>query len=152
MLPAKLFWLYHSDTSGFYEGALYAPMHEPSRLAQWIADHDRLVESFTFRYYELLMVLAVVGTCFAAIKWRPTWIVPLLSLPFLLTFFHIFFHAKDRFHIPLDGIIAIMAATAVVELVRFLERGRARYLGPLARGQARLEPPPARAVPGGSRR
>ena len=152
MLPAKLFWLYHSDTSGFYEGALYAPMHEPSRLAQWIADHDRLVESFTFRYYELLMVLAVVGTCFAAIKWRPTWIVPLLSLPFLLTFFHIFFHAKDRFHIPLDGIIAIMAATAVVELVRFLERGRARYLGPLARGQARLEPPPARAVSGGNRR
>ena len=61
MLPAKLFWLYHTDTSGFYEGALYPPMQGPSPLAAWIAAHERLVEASTFRYYELLMALAVIG-------------------------------------------------------------------------------------------
>ena len=150
MFPAKLFWLYHSDTSGFYEGALYAPMLEPSRVAQWIADHDRLVEPFTFRYYELIIVLAAVGTVFSLVKSR-TWLWPLLSLPVLLTFFHVFFHAKDRFHIPLDGIIAIMAATAVVEAARFIDGSRRRYLASLEQPQARIEPPPAHALTGGDR-
>jgi hypothetical protein len=36
-----------------------------------------------------------------------------LSLPLLLTFFHVFFHAKDRFHIPLDGVVAVFAAVAI---------------------------------------
>ncbi|MBV9893506.1 MAG: hypothetical protein JO020_04990, partial [Chloroflexi bacterium] len=47
------------------------------------------------------------------------WVWPLFSLPLLLTFFHVFFHAKDRFHIPLDGIIAIFAAVAIVEVARY---------------------------------
>src|SRR5947209_5411303 len=148
MLPAKLFWLYHSDTSGFYEGALYAPMHEPSRVAQWIADHDRLVESFTFRYYELLMVLAAAGAGVLVLASRPTWSVPLLSLPVLLTFFHVFFHAKDRFHIPLDGIIAIVAAPAIVEVVRALDRARRRYLTSAPGSHAHIEPPRSHATCG----
>ena len=142
MFPAKLFWLYHSDTSGFYEGALYAPMHAPSPVAQWIADHDRLVESLTFRYYELLMVLAAAGTPIVVVARRPTWLVPLLSLPILLTFFHVFFHAKDRFHIPLDGIIAIVAAAAIVHVVMLLDSSRRSYLSSLGRPQASVEPPP----------
>jgi hypothetical protein len=113
MLPAKLFWLYHTDTSGFYEGALYPPMQGDSPLAQWIAAHDRLVEAFTFRYYEVLMALAVVGAALLLVLVRPTWILPILALPFLLTFFHLFFHAKDRFHMPLVGIIALLAAVAI---------------------------------------
>jgi 4-amino-4-deoxy-L-arabinose transferase-like glycosyltransferase len=117
MLPTKLFWLYHSDTSGFYEGALYPPMEGPSRVASWIADHERLVESATFRYYELVMALGVLGVVLALVRRPNTWLWPLLSLPLLLTFFHLFFHAKDRFHIPLDGIIAVFAAVAIAELM-----------------------------------
>jgi hypothetical protein len=118
MLPTKLFWLYHSDTSGFYEGALYAPMQAPSPVASWIAAHDHLVEALTFRYYEVLMALAVIGAGLTILR-RPTgWIWPILALPLLLTFFHIFFHAKDRFHIPLDGIIALLAAVTIAEAAR----------------------------------
>src|SRR5207248_3985035 len=108
MLPTKLFWLYHSDTSGFYEGALYPPMEGPSPLADWIDKHDHLVEAATFRYYEALMALAVIGTVVLLVRRSPpAWIWPIIALPLLLTFFHLFFHAKDRFHIPLDGIIAL---------------------------------------------
>jgi 4-amino-4-deoxy-L-arabinose transferase-like glycosyltransferase len=122
MMPTKLFWLYHSDTSGFYEGALYPPMEGPSALAAWIAAHDRLVESSTFRYYAALMVLASAGALLLLARQRPLWMWPLLSLPALLTVFHLFFHAKDRFHIPLDGVIAVFAAVAVVEVARLVRR------------------------------
>jgi hypothetical protein len=122
MLPTKLFWLYHTDTSGFYEGALYPPMQGPSAVAAWIGGHDYLVESFTFRYYEVLMALGVLGAVVTIAQRRKAWIWPIIGLPFLLTFFHIFFHAKDRFHIPLDGIIALLAAVAIVEAAHQLER------------------------------
>jgi 4-amino-4-deoxy-L-arabinose transferase-like glycosyltransferase len=122
MLPTKLFWLYHTDTSGFYEGALYPPMEGPSPVASWIAEHERLVEALTFRYYELLMALGVAGVAIAAIRDRRAWVWSLLSLPLLLTFFHLFFHAKDRYHIPLDGIIAVFAAVAIAESARVAVR------------------------------
>jgi hypothetical protein len=115
MLPTKLFWLYHTDTSGFYEGALYPPMQGPSAVADWISGHDHLVEAFTFRYYEVLMALGVLGAVFTIVQRRQMWVWPIIGLPFLLTFFHIFFHAKDRFHIPLDGFIALLAAVALAE-------------------------------------
>lgn len=119
MLPAKLFWLYHTDTSGFYEGALYPPMEGPSWVASWIDNHERLVEAMTFRYYELVMAIALIGSllCLAHARTK-AWLWPLLSLPLLLTFFHLFFHAKDRFHIPLDGIVALFAAFAIAEALR----------------------------------
>jgi len=126
MLPTKLFWLYHTDTSGFYEGALYPPMENPSALATWIAEHERLVEALTFRYYEVLMALAVIGALVTLVQRSDVWIWPILCVPFLLTFFHLFFHAKDRFHIPLDGIIALLAAVALVEAARLAVRVRAR--------------------------
>jgi hypothetical protein len=123
MLPAKLFWLYHTDTSGFYEGALYPPMEAPSSVATWIDNHERLVEALTFRYYELVMAIAAIGSLLVLARARThKWVWPLLSLPFLLTFFHLFFHAKDRFHIPLDGIVAVFAALAIVEVARALVR------------------------------
>jgi 4-amino-4-deoxy-L-arabinose transferase-like glycosyltransferase len=126
MLPTKLFWLYHTDTSGFYEGALYPPMQGPSAVAAWIKDHERFVEAFTFRYYELLMGLAVVGAVLTMLHRRQVWIWPIIGLPFLLTFFHIFFHAKDRFHMPLVSVIALLAAVTLVEAVRLFVRARAR--------------------------
>jgi hypothetical protein len=127
ILPAKLFWLYHTDTSGFYEGALYPPMDGPSPVAHWIADHERIVEAFTFRYYEVLMALGVIGAALTLLFARPTtWLWPILSLPLLLTLFHVFFHAKDRFHMPLVGIIALLAATAIVELARLAARAATR--------------------------
>src|SRR5579859_7553931 len=81
MLPTKLFWLYHTDTSGFYEGALDPPMQGPSTVADWIARHDRLVEAVTFRYYEPLMALGVIGALLMFVLGRPTWIWPILALP-----------------------------------------------------------------------
>ena len=56
---------------------------------------------------------------------RTHWFWALVSLPLLLTFFHVFFHAKDRFHIPLDGVFALFAAVAIVEGTRLVraERG-----------------------------
>jgi 4-amino-4-deoxy-L-arabinose transferase-like glycosyltransferase len=116
MLPTKLFWLYHTDTSGFYEGVNDAPMDGPSPIADFIKAHSPVVEALTFRYYEALLLLAGVGIFISFARGRPKWLWPLISLPILLTFFHLFFHAKDRFHMPLDGIIAIFAGIALVEL------------------------------------
>jgi 4-amino-4-deoxy-L-arabinose transferase-like glycosyltransferase len=128
MLPAKLFWLYHTDTSGFYEGVLYPPMEGPSAVAAWIAANERVVEALTFRYYEVLMGLGVAGFVIAALRSRPnTWVWPLICLPLLLTLFHVFFHAKDRFHIPIDGAIAIFAAVAIVETAQLGVRWLAAY-------------------------
>jgi hypothetical protein len=142
MLPTKLFWLYHSDTSGFYEGALYPPMEGPSALANWIVEHDHLVEALTFRYYETLMALAVIGSVLTFVgRRRPGWIWPIIALPLLLTFFHVFFHAKDRFHIPLDGIIALLAAVAIVEAVRMARSWAASACHP-----ARAEVQPGRQL------
>jgi len=129
MLPTKLFWLYHTDTSGFYEGVYEAPMDGPSPLADFIRAHSERIESLTFRYYEALLLLAGAGIVISFVRGRPNWLWPLLSLPLLLTFFHLFFHAKDRFHMPLDGIIAIFAAVALVELwhlVRLVAMKRVR--------------------------
>ena len=62
------------------------------------------------------MALGVLGFVLAALRARTNpWVWALISLPLLLTFFHVFFHAKDRFHIPLDGVIAIFAAVAIVQ-------------------------------------
>jgi 4-amino-4-deoxy-L-arabinose transferase-like glycosyltransferase len=126
MIPTKLFWLYHSDTSGFYEGALYPPMEGTSAVASWIGNHEHLVEAFTFRYYELLMALALVGAVITAAVSRRAWIWPIIAVPLLLTFFHLFFHAKDRFHIPLVSCIALLAAVTVVEAHRLGHRWLAR--------------------------
>jgi 4-amino-4-deoxy-L-arabinose transferase-like glycosyltransferase len=116
LIPDKIFWLWHSDTSGFYEGALYPPMLGPSVVADWINSHARVVESFTFRWYEVFGVLALIGALLAVVGRRLD-LLPLLLLPVLLTGFHLFFHAKDRFHLPIDPFIGIMAAYALSRLV-----------------------------------
>ena len=121
MLPAKLFWLYHTDTSGLYEGVLEAPMQAPSPLADWFSAHRPLTESLTFRYYAGVMVVAVAGLFLALIRYRNPWTLAIISLPLMLTFFHIFFHAKDRFHITVDGVFAVLAAIAVVEAYRLVQ-------------------------------
>jgi hypothetical protein len=141
MLPTKLFWLYHTDTSGFYEGVDYAPLAGPSPLADWIRAHAERVESATFRYYELLMALAGAGIVVTVVRGRPSWLWALLTLPLLLSLFHLFFHAKDRFHIPLDGIIAIFAAIALVEAARAGVH-YARLLIQGRRGRLRAMPAP----------
>jgi 4-amino-4-deoxy-L-arabinose transferase-like glycosyltransferase len=130
MAPTKLFWLYHSDTSGLYEGVLYAPTEAPSAVVDWVRSHDHLVEALTFRYYEVVLALAVLGAVVTIVRRPPDWVWPLLALPFLLTLFHLFFHAKDRFHIPLDGVIAVLAAVTLV--------GAARRLACLLRAKARV--------------
>jgi 4-amino-4-deoxy-L-arabinose transferase-like glycosyltransferase len=123
MLPTKLFWLYHTDTSGLYEGAVYAPMESRSLVADSIKDHEHLVEAATFRYYEAVLSLAVLGVGAVLLRRRhQPWLWPMLALPFLLTLFHLFFHAKDRFHMPLDGIVAVFTAVAVTETARLARR------------------------------
>jgi 4-amino-4-deoxy-L-arabinose transferase-like glycosyltransferase len=117
LIPDKIFWLWHSDTSGFYEGALYPPMQAPSVVQSWIVDHERIVESFTFRWYELFGGVALVGVLLT-VAGRRVELWPLLLLPVLLTGFHLFFHAKDRFHLPIDPFIGIMAAYALICLAQ----------------------------------
>jgi hypothetical protein len=123
LIPDKLFWLYHTDTSGLYEGALYAPLLGVSPLIDWVSAHAALVESATFRYYEVLLVLAI-GASVGAIVARRTELFPVVALPIMLTFFHFFFHAKDRFHIPLEPMIAILAALALLKLLSLRRRLR----------------------------
>jgi hypothetical protein len=96
-------------------------------------------EALTFRYYEALMLLAGAGVIVSILRGRPSWVWPLVSLPMWLTFFHLLFHAKDRFHMPLDGIIAIFAAVALVELwqlVRTTARSRGFSTAPARRRAA----------------
>jgi hypothetical protein len=140
LIPDKIFWLWHSDTSGFYEGALYPPMQAPSPVHDWIAAHERLAESFTFRWYELFGAFALLGAL-VAVSTRRVDLWPLLLLPVLLTGFHLFFHAKDRFHLPIDPFIALLAAYGLSQLtsVRLvLKRGS----GSRIRREAHLSYPP----------
>jgi 4-amino-4-deoxy-L-arabinose transferase-like glycosyltransferase len=137
MLPTKLFWLWHTDTSGFYEGVFDAPMAGPSAVADWIRAHAERVESLTFRYYEALMVLAVLGVGITLLRRQARWVWPLVSMPLMLCLFHMFFHAKDRFHIPVDGVIALFAAIALVEAAS-LVRAAARGELPFSTARARL--------------
>jgi hypothetical protein len=85
-------------------------------------EHEHLVEALTFRYYAALLALAIIGALVGMLRQQNTWIWPILAVPLLLTFFHLFFHAKDRFHIPLDGVIALLSAIAVVEGARLARR------------------------------
>jgi hypothetical protein len=119
LIPDKIFWLWHSDTSGFYEGALYPPMLGSSAVQSWIVGHERLTESLTFRWYELFGGLAILGAALA-LATRRVELWPLLLLPLLLTSFHFFFHAKDRFHLPIDPFIGIMAAYGLVAAQKLL--------------------------------
>ena len=116
LIPDKLFWLYHTDTSGLYEGAIYPPLAGPSAVADWLRAHEHVAESATFRYYEVLLVLAIVSGL-VVLAQGPNALWPVVALPVLLTFFHFFFHAKDRFHIPLDPAIAILAAVSLTEAI-----------------------------------
>ncbi len=145
MAPTKIFWLFHTDTSGFYEGALDPPMLGPSPVHDWIAAHSHLTEAFTFRYYEVLMGLAVVGS--VCLLWRrQPWVVPILALPVLLIFFHLFFHAKDRFHIPIDPFVAVLAAVALVELGVWITR-RVRYWSVRSNLSTTLSDQPSEELP-----
>jgi 4-amino-4-deoxy-L-arabinose transferase-like glycosyltransferase len=130
LIPAKLFWLYHTDTSGLYEGALYAPLLGSSPLVAWMSAHERLVESATFRYYEALLVLAAIGAMFGLFIKRHVALVSIVAVPLLLTFFHLFFHAKDRFHVPLDPFIAILAALALVSAWAWASQRARRVVRP----------------------
>jgi len=125
LIPAKIFWLYHTDTSGLYEGALYAPMSDRTLLVTWILAHARIVEAATFRYYEILLVFAI-GACIGIVATRRTTLLPLVAVPLLLTFFHLFFHAKDRFHIPLEPFIAILAVIALAGARDLVAQARSR--------------------------
>ena len=62
MLPVKLFWLYHTDTSGLYEGVLQAPMiyslngercTSSSRLLVERPIHEAFIEKLTARVAQL---------------------------------------------------------------------------------------------------
>jgi 4-amino-4-deoxy-L-arabinose transferase-like glycosyltransferase len=119
LVPAKLFWLYHTDTSGLYEGVLAAPELAPSRLGELLRANGERLESLSFRYYALVGLLALVGLVVAPPGTRAT--VLLLILPaVLLTFFHLFFHAKDRFHLPILPFVAIVAAIGAVRLAELI--------------------------------
>jgi hypothetical protein len=91
----------------------------------WIVAHEHLVESFTFRWYELFGAVAILGAGLA-LATRRAQLWPLLLLPVLLTGFHLFFHAKDRFHLPIDPFIGIMAGYAIVSLADLVRLPRPR--------------------------
>jgi 4-amino-4-deoxy-L-arabinose transferase-like glycosyltransferase len=112
LAPKKVFWLYHTDTSGLYEAVLHAPQTAPSAFADWVMANRRAVESFTFRYYQAVLVLAALAAVLAAAPSRRR-LLPLLALPVLLAAFHMLFHAKDRFHVPLTPFLAVLAAVSV---------------------------------------
>jgi 4-amino-4-deoxy-L-arabinose transferase-like glycosyltransferase len=145
LIPDKIFWLWHSDTSGFYEGALYPQMQGPSAVHDWIVAHERLTESLTFRWYEVVGGLALLGAALA-LATRRVDVWPLLLLPVLLTGFHLFFHAKDRFHLPIDPFIGIVAAYALCHIARLVARQQ-RLLPAAAFGDhGALRPPGPRAL------
>lgn len=111
----KFMWLYHTDTSGLYEGVLNAPELSPSGVAAWFKRHQHLAESLTFRFYFVVMLLALAALLLAAPSTRPA-IWSLASLGVLLLGFHLFFHAKDRFHVPLAPAFALMAGVTTMWL------------------------------------
>lgn len=119
MAPAKIRWIYFTDTSSLYEAVLYAPESYPGWFAGWVKEHARLAESFTFRFYQVIMLMAVAAVVVARseVRWR---MLPFLALPFLVTSFHFMVHAKDRFHVPLEPIFALLAAIFMIELFQRL--------------------------------
>src|SRR5262249_32477260 len=123
--PVKVFWLYYTDTSGLYEAVLDAPETTPSPVAAWVKEHQHVTESLTYRYYAAVMLLASLGLFCAPAGTRHR-ALSLLALPCLLIGFHLFFHAKDRFHVPLAPFLAILAALTAVQLFDAITRLRVR--------------------------
>lgn len=112
LFPRKIWLLWGTDTSGIYEGIFYPTLSAPSDLADWMRAQQHLVESASFRFYVLIMALAVAGVLLAPREVRRyAWC--LASLPLLLLAFHFPFHALDRFHVPLAPFLAMLAALGV---------------------------------------
>lgn len=111
-LPLKVFWLYHTDTSGFYEGLLYAPMLRPSPVADWLKTHFLPLKLATQAYYGVALLCAIASVVLirAGERWQ---MLPFVALPVLLPLFHLFFHAKDRFHVPVLPFVALLAAVGI---------------------------------------
>lgn len=129
LAPSKLFWIYHTDTSGLYEAVLNTPMSRPSRLIDWLIRHRRTMESLTFRYYQAVMAVAVGSLAFAPVgKRRGAWL--LASVPLIWTAFHLLVHAKDRFHVPLSPFFALLAGMGMTVAWDAVARGTVAVSGP----------------------
>ena len=120
LIPAKLFWLYHTDTSGLYEGVLFAPELEPSQLGELLRAQGPRIESLSFRYYALVGLLGLIGMVAAPSGKRTMALLLILPL-LLLTIFHLFFHAKDRFHLPVLPFVALLAAIGISRLIQIAQ-------------------------------
>jgi 4-amino-4-deoxy-L-arabinose transferase-like glycosyltransferase len=117
MAPVKIREIYHTDTSGLYEGILNGTPAGGPGVAGWMVAHQRLVESLTYRFYFTVGLFAIVACVLTPPAGR-TSVYPLAALPILLVAFHLFFHAKDRFHVPLNPVFAVLAASLVIRLPR----------------------------------
>ncbi len=118
LIPNKVYYLYHTDTSGLYQAVVNVSA-SAGPVAGWMRDHQRLVESVTFRYYQTVLLLAA-GAILAAPRGTRQGVWPLLSLPVLLTGFHLAFHSMNRYHLPLAPALAILAAVTLTALFRLL--------------------------------
>jgi len=109
MLPTKLFWLYTRTRAAFMRArCIHRCKSESGRKTDRPAPGIGRVGHFP-----LLRSGHGAGDHRRAadlFRTRPEWIVPILAVPLLLTLFHLFFHAKDRFHMPLAAVMALLAA------------------------------------------
>lgn len=131
LAPNKVLRLYGTDTSGVYEAVLHAPMRRSASVAEWFKSHYVYAEALTFFYYIVLVSLAATALFIELRRGAGTL---LLVVPALLVFgFHLFFHVKDRFHLPVVPFIALLAG---VEVARLIDQFSPVFPRPTSHGSA----------------
>jgi 4-amino-4-deoxy-L-arabinose transferase-like glycosyltransferase len=131
LAPNKVLRLYGTDTSGLYEAVLHAPLQRSASVAAWFKSHYVYAQALTFLYYIVLVSLAATALLIDLPRDAASLV---LVVPALLMFgFHLFFHVKDRFHLPVVPFIALLAG---VEVTRLIDQLSPVFLRPTSRGGA----------------
>jgi 4-amino-4-deoxy-L-arabinose transferase-like glycosyltransferase len=137
LIPRKVLELWRTDTSAVYEALLSPPMLRSTAVADLIRANGLATRSMAVAYYGAVLMAAVAGTLLLA-RTHAGAMAILVSPVVTLTLFSLVFQSKDRFHVPADPFLALLAAFALVRLTE-----RVRRVTKSQTGAAVPERPPA---------
>ena len=114
LIPARIFHLYATDTTGLYLSFLHAPLARPSILEGLRS--SPLAEQITFRSYAAVMALALVGLL--AADWRSRHVRVMGAFIAYWTAAAAVTLRTDRFHVPVMPLFCAFAGHALDRLSR----------------------------------
>ena len=116
LFPLKVFHLYRTDTSGYYQGFLYAPMTPLGPRRASMTEFARLysvIRLGTISYYVFVLLLASISMLFIRKYGLPSHYFLIVTIILTTLFYGVFF-AKVRYHFPLMPIFALFAGHTIM--------------------------------------